>query len=212
VFILYAVLIGLVLGLLLRGRVSGLAEIRFRWSGLVVAALLIQVVLFAEPVADRIPATLGVAVYIGSTAMALVGVLENLRIPGIPLVALGAASNLAAIIANGGYMPADPGALAALGRDLGDEYSNSTVVADPVLGPLTDIFAMPSWLPFANVFSIGDVLISAGVVVAMVVAMRRAAAVGRPAAGSSGATGLFAGDSSLLAQAWDRFIGARSLE
>ena len=33
----------------------------------------------------------------------------------------------------------------------------------PRLAPLTDIFAMPRWLPFANVFSVGDVLIGVGV-------------------------------------------------
>ena len=39
--------------------------------------------------------------------------------------------------------------------------------------PLTDIFALPTWVPFANVFSVGDVLIAAGVVVVIVAAMRR---------------------------------------
>ena len=38
-----------------------------------------------------------------------------------------------------------------------------------------DIFALPSWLPFANVFSIGDVLIGLGIVAAIVIAMRRPA-------------------------------------
>ena len=47
-------------------------------------------------------------------------------------------------------------------------------MTDPMLAPLTDIFALPTWLPFANVFSIGDVLIGIGVVWAIVVAMRSA--------------------------------------
>jgi multisubunit Na+/H+ antiporter MnhE subunit len=46
-------------------------------------------------------------------------------------------------------------------------------VADPLLWPLTDIFALPAWLPFANVYSVGDVLIGAGVVTVIVGAMRR---------------------------------------
>ena len=66
-------------------------------------------------------------------------------------------SNLAAIVANGGYMPADPGAIAALGQATRTRYSNSVVVDHPALRPLTDIFALPPWVPFANVFSIGDV-------------------------------------------------------
>jgi multisubunit Na+/H+ antiporter MnhE subunit len=50
--------------------------------------------------------------------------------------------------------------------------TNSVVVAAPALAPLTDLFAMPAWMPLANVFSIGDVLIGAGVAVAIAAAMR----------------------------------------
>jgi lipoprotein signal peptidase len=103
----------------------------------------------------------------------IVSVLLNLRIPGMALVALGAISNLVAIVLNGGYMPADAGAMAALGKTAPTTYSNSAIVAEPVLKPLTDIFALPTWLPFHNVFSVGDVLIAVGVVVVIVAAMRR---------------------------------------
>ena len=89
------------------------------------------------------------------------------------LVALGAASNLLAIVANGGIMPASPEAVSALEPVGGEGFSNSVVVADPVLRPLTDIFALPPWLPFANVFSIGDVLIGVGIAVVIALAMRR---------------------------------------
>ena len=94
----------------------------------------------------------------------LVAVWRNLRVPGLALVALGAISNLAAIVANDGVMPTTPEALAAAGLDPLDGFSNSAVLEDPALAPLTDIFALPPWLPFANVFSIGDVLIALGIV------------------------------------------------
>ena len=93
--------------------------------------------------------------------------------PRMLVVALGAASNLAAIIANGGYMPASIAAMEALGKVPKTVYSNSAVVPEPALAPLTDIFALPSWLPWANIFSIGDVLIGLGVVLVIVLAMRR---------------------------------------
>jgi len=64
-------------------------------------------------------------------------------------------------------------AQAALGKTAPTTYSNSAIVAEPVLKPLTDIFALPTWLPFHNVFSVGDVLIAVGVVVVIVAAMRR---------------------------------------
>jgi len=38
---------------------------------------------------------------------------------------------------------------------------------------LTDIFALPRWMPLANIFSIGDVLIGIGVAIAIAAAMRR---------------------------------------
>ena len=79
------------------------------------------------------------------------GVLEG------AVVALGAASNFVAIMANGGYMPAALDALQAHGKVTSTVYSNSVVAQNPALAPLTDIFALPAWLPFANVFSVGDV-------------------------------------------------------
>ena len=54
---------------------------------------------------------------------------------------------LAAILANGGFMPADPAALESLGKSTGAAYSNSSVVASPALAPLTDIFASSADVP-----------------------------------------------------------------
>jgi Family of unknown function (DUF5317) len=171
-FILYSIPIGIPLGLLLGGRLAGLAELQFRWAPAMLLGLLIQVVLFSTPVSDVVGAA-GPPIYVGSTGLVLFALLLNYKVTGIPVIAIGAISNLAAILANGGYMPADPGALASGGGSVPDTYSNSVVVANPALQPLTDVFALPTWLPFANVFSIGDVLIGIGVFVVIVVAMRR---------------------------------------
>ncbi len=128
--------------------------------------------LFSEAVAGVVGRDIGALIYVASTAAVLVAVLRNLRLPGIALVALGAVSNLAAVVANGGVMPTTEAALATAGLTDGPGFSNSAVVADPALAPLTDIFALPSWVPLANVFSIGDVLIGVGVVVLLAVGMR----------------------------------------
>ena len=172
-FILWAVFVGLALGVLSGGRVAGLAALQLRWSWIMLAGLMVQVVLFSGPVAARIGAA-GPVLYVGSTMAVVAAVLANVRIPGMPVVVLGAASNLAAILANGGYMPANPAALAAVGKDVGTAYSNSAVPAQPALAPLSDIFALPAWLPWANIFSIGDVLIGVGVAWVIVAAMHRA--------------------------------------
>lgn len=177
-FILYSLVIGLALGFALGGRASGLNELTFRWRWAVMVGIVTQVLLFSTPL-TRMVGALGPVIYVGSTALVLAAILVNRRITGMPVVALGAISNLSAIIANRGYMPADPAALAAVGQTISDTYSNSAIVTDPALQPLTDIFALPTWLPFANVYSIGDVVIAIGVVIVIVAAMRGAASPAR---------------------------------
>jgi uncharacterized protein DUF5317 len=171
-FILYALVIGLAVGFLAGGRPAGLSQLQFRWPGVMLAGLLVQVVLFSDQVSAWIGSA-GPPIYVASTAAVLLAVVANRRITGMPVVALGAASNFAAIVANGGFMPAARGALQGLGKGDSTVYSNSVVARDPALAPLTDIFSLPTWLPFANVFSIGDVLIGAGVAIVIVAAMRR---------------------------------------
>ncbi len=170
-FILYAIPIGIVAGYLLGGRLDRLGDLQFRWAWLAVAGLVVQVGLFS-PVLAPLVGDLGPAIYVASTAAVFIAVLRNWRIPGLAIVAVGAASNLLAIAANGGVMPASPEAVAALGLGATEGFSNSVVMTDPALRPLTDIFALPTWLPAANVFSIGDVLIGVGVAVAIATGMR----------------------------------------
>ncbi len=171
-FLFYALPIGLLLGLALGGRLSGLGTIKFRWGMLAVAGFAVQVILFSGPVSERI-GDAGPVVYVASTALVLAAVLANLRLPGMALVAIGAASNLAAIIANGGYMPASHSA-AAVGPDGVVVYSNTKVIASPALEFLTDVIVLPDWLPFTNIASIGDLLIGAGIAIVIASSMRAA--------------------------------------
>jgi hypothetical protein len=156
----------------LGGDVRRLSTVAFRWQTIIFAGLAVQLILFAEPVTAWI-GDLGPPLYVASTLAVLIAVLRNVRIPGLAVVLAGGVSNLAAILANGGYMPAAPEAMASLGKQPPEVYSNSAVLAAPALQPLTDIFALPHWLPFANVFSIGDVLIAVGVAWAIVALMRK---------------------------------------
>jgi lipoprotein signal peptidase len=175
VFILYALVAGLIVGVAVGGRPSALASIQFRWAPLILVGFLAQVVLFTDAVASRIGGA-GPPIYVVTTVMVGAAVLRNIGLPGLPLIVLGALSNLVAILANGGFMPATPDAVASLGKHGAVTiYSNSSLVASPSLAPLVDRFALPQWLPFANVFSIGDVLIASGVIVLIVATMRRPA-------------------------------------
>jgi Family of unknown function (DUF5317) len=172
VFVLYAIPIGIAVGFLMGGRLDRLGELRFEWGWLAIAGLAVQVVLFSGLVGGAVGRGVGEAIYVASTGAVLVAVWRNLGVPGLPLVALGAISNLVAIVANGGIMPTTHAALAAAGLSAEEGFSNSAVVADPAVAPLTDIFAMPPWLPFANVFSVGDVLIGLGIVLVIAFGMR----------------------------------------
>ena len=169
-FIVYAVPVGLVVGLLLGGRVGSLARLRIRWAWLAVAGFVVQLAIYSMQIGDLLGDAVPV-VYVLSNVAVLAAVLRNLALPGMAVIAAGAVCNLAAIVANGGYMPADPGALATAGVDTSGP-TNSIVVADPALRFLTDIFAIPAAIPLANVFSIGDVLIGIGVATVIAMAMR----------------------------------------
>jgi hypothetical protein len=171
-FILYALVIGLAVGFAAGGRISGLAELHFRWPWVMLAGLLVQVILFSDQVTAWI-GTAGPPIYVLSTLAVIGAVLANRAVTGMPVVVVGAVSNFVAIVANGGFMPADPGALQALGKVPSTVYSNSAVISGAQLAPLTDMFALPPWLPFANLFSIGDLLIGVGVGIVIVAAMRR---------------------------------------
>jgi hypothetical protein len=174
-FMLYPVVIGVVLGLLLGGRLGRLAELRLEWVWAALAAMMVQALLFTP----TIWAALGELVppiYVASTGVVLVVVLRNLRrARALALVALGTASNLAAIVANGGFMPVTAEALGIAAPTETLYGGNSMLTADPQLAPLVDRFMLPDWLPLATAFSVGDVLISAGIVLVLVGTMRRPA-------------------------------------
>ncbi|MEJ7788175.1 MAG: DUF5317 family protein, partial [Solirubrobacteraceae bacterium] len=140
------------------GRLSALAYLQFRGVGLLAAALGVQIAILAV-LDGGDPAVLGAA-YIATFLAAGVFVWANRRVPGVPLLGLGGALNATAIIANDGVMPARAQALEAAGRPTLEEgFRNSAAVSDPHLAWLGDTFAIPSGVPLANVFSVGDVVL-----------------------------------------------------
>lgn len=155
-------LAGFLLAPLLGGRWSRLGSLRLRAVWIFYVAIALQLVAFPVKVlpwhtSDRI----GVVLWLISYAIFAAGVAGNFRMPGIPLIAMGLVSNLCAILANGGHMPALPSALRAAGLHF-TKSRNSAELASPHLSWLVDRWAAPSWIPWANVFSVGDVLIATG--------------------------------------------------
>jgi hypothetical protein len=148
------------------GRIVALSELRFRASGLLVAAILAQVLIVS--IFPQGSATFHNAVHIATYLVVAAFVVLNRRIPWVWLVALGGALNFTAIAANGGVMPAAPRALARAGFALDPAgFTNSGAVSHPHLQFLGDVFWVPSSFPISNVFSVGDVLILLGALLAM---------------------------------------------
>jgi hypothetical protein len=174
--LLYAIVAGSIVGTLAGGRLSALAELRIRWLGVAVAGLVFQVLLFSTPVSERV-GDLGPALYVASTIAVFAALLRNLDLPGLPIVALGAALNLLAIVANGGFMPSDPMAwktLSGVAALPTDDFSNSALMhAGTALPWLGDVFVLPRPIPLANVFSIGDILIAVGIAWCVARSMRQ---------------------------------------
>jgi hypothetical protein len=175
VLLLYSIAAGLLMGRLLGGRVRNLEHVRFRWWQLAVGGLVVQLLLFADPIQERVGSE-GPIIYVASTLAVLLALLRNLRLPGLAVIAVGAVLNLAPILANGGYMPSSP----EVWRELTGAaavpvafYSNVSLIGPDTLFPfLGDIFAFPRPLPMATAFSLGDAIIALGAVVFLVTAMR----------------------------------------
>ena len=153
------------LALLCGGRPSRIASLRLRGLWLFFLAFGIQVVAF--PFAF-LPWTTGEdaakVLWLVSYCCLLAAAVLNRRIVGAQVVALGMGLNLVAILANGGRMPATPGAMEAAGLDFAVKH-NSVAAAEPNLSWLVDRFAAPDWVPLTNVYSVGDVIIALGAVV-----------------------------------------------
>ncbi|MDA3038490.1 MAG: DUF5317 domain-containing protein [Actinomycetota bacterium] len=144
------------------GRLALVAEVRIKHAWTIVAAVGLQFfVLFVAH--DRLPGALAAGLHVPSYVPALAFVWVNRTVRGIAIIVLGGLLNLAAIAANGGVMPAREDALRTAGFPVdNEEFRNSAVLENPKLSFLGDVFAVPAGVPFANVFSIGDVLLVVG--------------------------------------------------
>jgi hypothetical protein len=175
VLLLYSIALGLVLGRIAGGRVRNLERDHFTWWQLALAGLFVQLALFADPIQERIGAE-GPFIYVASTLVVMAALLRNLRLPGLAIIAVGAALNLIAVVANGGYMPSSAAAWLELTGTAAvpvAHYSNSVLIGPQTLFPfLGDIFVFPRPLPMATAFSLGDAFIAVGAVVFLVLAMR----------------------------------------
>jgi hypothetical protein len=180
-FLLLAILCGLIVGWARGGSLAKLAQLPLRCSWLILVAFLVQLFTFSPRFespgwSDR----LGPALHISSILLLLLAVGLNLSLSGMKIIGLGLLLNFLVIAANGGYMPVPLDNLNQAGlADLVEvlrangHVSKSTILTSETRLPfLADIFFLPPWLPFSSVFSIGDVFVGVGAFILVLQAMR----------------------------------------
>lgn len=168
--VLVAVLVGLVRG----GNLRRLADLPLRWGWVAVLAFTLQIydIYFPEPSSQGFSLRLGILIVSYLSLLAVVWL--NRSLPGIWLIGAGYIANFSVMILNGGYMPITIQAVEQIGRAhkvLGTEPGARIIGTKDIVLPrestiawwLSDIFVLPPPFPIPSVFSLGDVLIAAGV-------------------------------------------------
>lgn len=159
-----------------------LTELHLRAGWAAFAAIAIQLGI-TTLVPEGVPAV-HAALHLLSYALAGVFVFANRAVAGLPVMALGGALNLIAISANGGVMPASRAAMATAGIVPDPGFTNSGVLDHPRLLGLGDVIGVPGPWPLANVLSVGDLLLYAGLLLLLHRACR-SRSVTAPAPGSA---------------------------
>ena len=169
-------LIGVAAALLRGGSFAGWARIQVSWPLVALGSLVIQLLLHNPP-ADHQPWAIawGPMIWTSCLAALFAVLLRNAfatkvsRFPWL-LAALGVGLNLLVVVANGGFMPqsadarvAVRGAALTVTQSSEPRLRNIMPMTDQTqLGLLGDVIPEPSWLPNANVISIGDLLLGSG--------------------------------------------------
>jgi hypothetical protein len=169
-----SVLVGFVLGLALGGSPRRLAAVNLRGFELLVAGFALQAfVRLAPGTTGRLLGGLAPFAYPLSLALVLAALARDHRHgPPMWLATAGVGANFLVVVANGGRMPVDAGAAAGspvLERlaDLvarGTLWTHQALTGGTRLRFLADLFALREPFPWPTVFSVGDVLLCAGII------------------------------------------------
>jgi hypothetical protein len=159
-----------------RGRAPAqIARISLRSAWLALLALALQWPLLRAGAGSIQDVAVQQALFLLSHLLLLAFVWRNWRLPGVVVVGLGVACNLLVILANGGLMPITPETLVRInpgttleGWSLGSHYgySKDVILAQGAtrLWFLSDALVLPPPFPWPTAFSLGDLVIAAGIV------------------------------------------------
>ncbi|MDQ3940700.1 MAG: DUF5317 domain-containing protein [Actinomycetota bacterium] len=174
-----AVVGGAVAGLLAGGSLDSLATTRFRWTPLLLASLVGQLVLqFWSP--SWLTPAVSLAALLALNALVAAFLARNRRLPGTLLAAVGLLLNVAVIAANGA-MPVSEEAARIAGIESspsGEGFKHEPLDDDTRLPLLADALPAPF---FRSVYSLGDIYLALGILY-LVFARTRAKSRGRHSA------------------------------
>jgi hypothetical protein len=166
-----AILIGLLIGFIRNGRIANFNNARFKGWALIIPAFLAYLVPYGLGLFDIPFDTPEIFPFAAMGFVALIALL-NLEKTGMKLFFTGVALNLIVTAINGFFMPIDLEMMRGLGYDSFVEsivngsvvnYMDSTnAVSWSVY--LGKIIGLPKVYPLASVISIGDILVSLGMV------------------------------------------------
>ncbi len=174
----WAVVLGLVASLVRhRSRIaSRIAAISLRSAWLALLALALQYPLLRAPGGSTQELRVEQVLFLVSHLLLLAFVWRNRQSLGIQILGSGVLCNLAAILANGGFMPITPETLVKINPGsapgqwpIGIHYFHSKDVIlsqeETRLWVLSDILVLPPPFPWPTAFSLGDLLLAAGIIV-----------------------------------------------
>ncbi len=171
-----AIVLSVGIGLLRRGRLTGLARVPLRLGLLAIAAFALQAFFIYQTPSHKAIGVWGwqELLFVGSYALLLVAVWANRHLAGVGLIGLGLLLNLLVMAANGGWMPITPEAVVKVGHtrlvpSLASGmriYSSKDIILsreETRLWFLSDLFVLSRPFPVPSVFSVGDALVAVGV-------------------------------------------------
>ena len=161
------------------GRISRLASIRVRGTWVPMVALAVQV-LITTIAPDGNP-ELHRLVHMATYGLIGLFLWLNRKLPGVPVIGLGAFLNALVITVNGGQIAASEKAERLAGLHHAGGFENSAPLAHPHLLWFGDVIPWPG--PFPNVLSIGDCLIYVGTLILLHRVCRRSTEFHTAAAG-----------------------------
>jgi uncharacterized protein DUF5317 len=173
-----AATVGGLIGFARGGSLAQLAQIPIRWPWLAGLAWLVQVALFVSPLAPALQPW-EIVIYLLSVVLLGMVILANRTLPGVALFGVGLLLNAATMAANGGYMPVSEAALRATGEtanlealQAGDRRQKAVLMrADSPLWFLGDVLPLPA---IGKVYSVGDLVAAAGVLLIVAQGMQAA--------------------------------------